>query len=207
MPLEIHQRGAVADALALGPVVDAEGYGRGVDGERCTPDQVDQGRRTDLHTDLPREARTGFATEGKGDGAQERGEPVGGACRGRDDARQALGEDAAGTGGGGAEEFAHAQEQPEWRATPGEIGRATSVVTMDARGRSLTAGTDRGRRGGSQGDDQCLVLVEDAFEEQSGSVREQGGWERDRIIHAGMILPLDCSDWLHQTVGRARRGA
>jgi hypothetical protein len=203
MLLEIHQRGAVADTLALRPVVDAEGCGRGVDGERRTPDQIDQGSGANLHADLPREARTGLATEGEGDGAQERGEPVGGACRGRDDARQTLGEDMAGTGGSGAEELAHAQEQPEWRAAPGEISRATFVVTMDARGRLSTAGTDRRRRGGAHGDDQCLVLVEDVFEEQSGSVWEQGGWERDRIIHNEMIPPLDCSDWLHQTVGRA----
>jgi hypothetical protein len=160
MALQVDERGAVADALALRPVVDAEDLGRGMSRERRTPDQVDQGGRAEVHANLPRKARTGRATEGKGDGVQEGSEPGGGAGRGSDETGQTLGEDPAGAIESGAEELADAQELTERRAAPGKIGRSALVVTMDARRRLLAGGTERGWSSGAQYDDQHLIHPE-----------------------------------------------
>ncbi len=108
MALQVDQCGAIANTLALRPVVNTEDLGRRINRERRTPNQVDQGRGMYRHANLPCEARTRFAAKGEGDRAQKIGEAGCGACRGSDGARQSLGKDAAGTGRSGTEELADA---------------------------------------------------------------------------------------------------
>jgi hypothetical protein len=70
---------------------------------------------------------------GHADRSENRDEPVGFAGVSGDQAREALREDAARTGGIPAHEFPHRELDPDSRGAPGEVRRVALIPTMNRR--------------------------------------------------------------------------
>jgi hypothetical protein len=118
MLLEIHQRGAVADTLALRPVIHAKHPQRRVWRNRGAADQGDEHGWAGDNADVTRQACARLAAEREGNRPQERGQPHGRARRGSNDLRQSLSEDAMGTGGRETEELADMEHEADGMPAP-----------------------------------------------------------------------------------------
>ena len=119
MPFEVNERGAVAPAFTLGPVVHPENA-RGIRlRQRRPPDHRDERRRAGRKPNALCQPRSGLSAEGEGDRLEQHGESLGGARPRSYDPGQALGEDATFAGVRLAEEFADPQDELDGMTSPG----------------------------------------------------------------------------------------
>jgi hypothetical protein len=144
--LQVDEDGAVALALADGPVIDADVAGRrgGLIGGGL--DAAQQGVRAGRHVQALGEAGAWLTTEGEADGAVGVGQPGGCAGVGVEQLREALAEDGPRATGVEAAEAADDQAQGQGPVVAGEVGHRAAVAAVDPIRTGAAARTSRGGR-------------------------------------------------------------
>jgi hypothetical protein len=145
--LQVDQDGAVALALAPGPVVHAQHAHRGNRHGVADAHTREQRRPADRHAHRGGEARAGIAAQGQAEAPVHRAQPVGLARPGLGDARQRFGEGPARAGGCGAPESTNPDEQKRRAAEAGDVAEAAPVGAVDPPGRDGARRTGRRGRG------------------------------------------------------------
>src|SRR5262249_34231881 len=158
--LQLDEDRAVAVPFAEGEVVDAQHLGSGSD-ERTLPAQLLEERvRTDGQSQTSCHIGARFLTEGMAaelEGLRQADGPPGVALH---EARQALGEDAAGAGALVAEELAAPNPQANLDAVPGQVGHGLGVATMNSLRRA--AAVRAGHLGADGGDHSRIASASGA---------------------------------------------
>ena len=182
MTVEVHQHGAVGVALALGPVVYAQGGGRYDVGLRRTTNQAQQCVSAHHGPECPAEACARRSAQRQAHGgelpSQTRRPP--GPSHGH--TRQAFGEDATRAVRSIAEQASDLQPDRNGIRPPGQVGQGPLVATMDALGPpvaewatcgALSSAHGNGNGGGSGFTAPC-------FQPNAGGFRQQ---TREKIFH------------------------
>ena len=127
---QIDEDGAIAMTSPPGPLVypnDLEGWGVG---HRGCPHQPEQGRWTGRELQAGREPGPCLPAQRHANGPEDCHQSMGFASIGRDEFRQALGEDPTPAGPIAAEEFPHGQLDTDGPRTPGKVRQAALIAAM-----------------------------------------------------------------------------
>jgi len=175
VPLEIDQDAAVAVTTPEGKVINAEDAWRGDGATDCSPDYPEDRIRAGSHLQSDQDPCSCLTTQCHSNEFECLNQAGGATSVGRDDAGQALREDAAGTGGCLTEEPTDGELDGDGNAVPGKIGEGADVAAVHARGREVAGWTrGTGGRGGHDNRNSGTVDAEQ-IEPEAGRIEEEGG--------------------------------